>query len=163
MSKYKILIVCLSLFLTFCTKSMVLDLPINHFNEGYVKRNPTSVEATTMLIRNNKSMVYPPFNMMPPDAKYYEIPHYIKFYSKLENLHLDGLFVKELPVELQELPNLENISFSIGDASSVSQIIDVLKSCKKLKALHLMTAIMTNAQLNKLKRGLPHVTVSIQP
>ncbi|WP_343524096.1 hypothetical protein [Pedobacter sp.] len=163
MRRYKILTVWLSLFLTFCTKSMVLDVPINHFNEGYAKRNPTSIEATTMLIRNNKTTVFPPFNKMPPDATYYEIPHYIKFFRKLENLHLVSLFVKQLPVELQELPNLENLSFSIGDASSITQIIDVLKSCKKLKALHLMAAIITNAQLNELKRGLPHVNVSIQP
>jgi len=40
---------------------------------------------------------------------------FIKFYSKLENLHLVGLFVRELPVELEELPNLENISFAVGD------------------------------------------------
>ncbi|MGM9476101.1 hypothetical protein ACS5PU_06715 [Pedobacter sp. GSP4] len=142
---------------------MILDLPIHHFNEGYLKRNPTSVEATTMLIRNNKTTVYPPFNKMPTDATYYEIPHYIKFYSKLVNLHLDGLFIKELPVELQELPNLENISFSIGDASSVTQIIAVLKSCKHLKALLFMTAIIPDAQLKKIKESLPNVEVSIHP
>lgn len=142
---------------------MVLDLPIHHFNEGYVKRNPTSVEATTLLIRNNKTTVYPPFNIMPPDATYYQIPSSIKFYRKLENIHLDGLFVKELPVELEELPNLENISFSIGDDTSIPQIISVLKSCKHLKALHFMTAIIPVAQFKMLKKNLPNVEVSVQP
>jgi hypothetical protein len=163
MKHYKILIVYVILFSTSCTKPMVLDLPIHHFNEGYVKRNPASVEATTLLIRNNKTTVYPPFNMMPPDATYYQIPISIKFYRKLENLHLDGLFIKELPVELEELPNLENISFSVGDASSIPQIINVLRSCKHLKALHLMVAIIPNAQFKKLEESLPNVKVSIQP
>ncbi|NII83866.1 MULTISPECIES: hypothetical protein [unclassified Pedobacter] len=162
MRKISILFVFVILYSS-CNKPMVLDISVKNFLEGYEKINPGSLEATTILIRNDKTTVYPPFNQMPPDATYYTIPSSIRFYKNIENLHLVGLFVKELPYELEGLPNLENISFSIGDASSVSQIIDVLKSCKKLKALHLMTAIMTNAQLNNLKRGLPHVNVSIQP
>ncbi|MCX2430389.1 hypothetical protein [Pedobacter sp. GR22-10] len=163
MKKLSVLVIFVILFCTSCNKSMVLDISVNNFKDGYEKTNPGSLDATTMLIRNEKTTVYPPFNKMPPDATYYMVPSSIKFYKKVENLHLIGLFVKQLPLELKELPNLENISFSIGNASSIPEIIEVLRSCKRLKAIFLMAAIVSDAQLNNLKKSLPKIDVSIHP
>lgn len=84
---------------------MVLDLPIHHFNESYFQRHPSSVDATTLLFRNNRILVVPPKNIIPKDIPYYKIPHSIENYTRLKDLHIVNLFIEELPTELQNYLN----------------------------------------------------------
>lgn len=142
---------------------MVLDLPVNHFNESYFQRHSSSVDATALLVRNNRILVIPPKNVIPKDIPYYKIPNSIGNYTKLKELHIVNLFIEELPAELQKLPVLETISFSLAPNSSISQIVGVLKSCKKLKKIFLIYCLIEPEKIEEFKRGLANVKIHMEP
>lgn len=163
MKRYSIVI--LFIFLTFnsCHKNMVLDLPVNHFNESYFQRHPSSVDATALFVRNNRILVIPPKNVIPKDIPYYKIPSSIENYTKLKELHIVNLFIEELPSELKKLPVLETISFSLAPNSSITKIVGVLKSCKKINKIFLIYSLIEPEKIEELKRGLPGIEIHVEP
>ncbi|KLT64695.1 hypothetical protein [Pedobacter sp. BMA] len=130
------------------------------FTEIYIKQHPEVLKLEHIVISNANWTIYPPDNKMPPNAVFYSLPKAIKEFKWLKTLSLKGVFLIELPTELQELSDLKHLSIQLAEKSDIKGICTTLIKVEKLETLNLTGSIISDEIYHKIKQELPNVKLS---
>ena len=136
------------------------EFSIVDFIETYINQHPEVIKLEHILISKANWTIYPPDNEMPPNAVFYSLPKVIKEFKSLQTLSLKGVFLIELPTELQELSDLKHLSIQLAEKSDIKGICTTLLKVEKLETLNLTGSIISDEVYHKIKQELPNVKLS---
>lgn len=136
------------------------DFDSASFTETYIKSHPEVLNLKCVTITNPNWTIYPGENQMPLDKIYFSIPPCIKDFKVLQTLFLKGVFIQELPVEIELVTELENIGLCLGPKADVKKLCQTLKNIEKLKTLNLTGSVISDESVSVIQKELPKVRVS---
>lgn len=136
------------------------EFSTSDFTEVYIEKHPEVLKLEHIVISNSNWTIYPPTNEMPQNAVYYSLPKFIKEFKSLQTLSLSGIFLIELPTEIEELSGLKHLSISLGEKSDVESICKTLLRLEKLETVNLTGSIISDKIYNKIKQELPKIQLN---
>jgi len=115
----------------------------------------------TVYVFNDSLLVFPVLEgvNLPKNGIAFKIPSWIEKFENIKSLSFVGLYIYDMPKEVQDLKKLESLRISLAKDCDVDYIIEKIGKIKKLKQLFIFGSTLNDNQFEKLKKRLPNIQI----
>jgi Leucine-rich repeat (LRR) protein len=160
--------------------SLMFYMPMKHRNPSWfllmqndafakkVQADPASFDVeviTSLVIQNSDRIVQGPLAVeqeLPQGGVWFNhLPFVFARFRKLKELRLQRVYIKELPIEISEIRNLETLELGFSKSADANKIIKALESLPSLKYLDLNSSQLSRRDRDKINRALSKKGVDV--